>query len=89
MILLLIDTETDNPMAATVKDIDQDFQADEWVKESVTDPRTCTPGRWVIVWELHDGEGLRARWKRNEGDTGLPKLVHAEPRWTGDWKEGT
>jgi hypothetical protein len=89
MHLNLLDTDPTSPLAATVGDLDYDYQAEMWVQISYTYEHTQNPARWVTTWELHDDLGLRARWERPDQDPGLPKLVHTESRFTGEWKVGT
>lgn len=88
MILKLIDTEANNPLAALIKDIDFDYQAEQWVQDTARDRESQNPIRWVVRWELHDEIGLRAQWERPDGDKGLPKLVAVSTYYTGDWKVG-
>lgn len=88
MNLHLYDTDQANPLAATVRNLDYDYQAEQWVQDSAKDPRSQGT-HWVVKWELHDGVGLRARWERPDQDPGLPKLVAVSTYWTGEWKVGT
>jgi hypothetical protein len=89
MYLNLLDTDLTNPLEGRVGNLDYDYQAEQWVQVLTTHPNACDPKCWVVKWELHDGVGLRARWERPDQDPGLPKLVFAAPRWTGEWKVGT
>lgn len=84
MILNLYDTEIDNPLAAMIRDIDYDYQAEQWVIETHAMSNHIAPKRWTVKWELVDEIGVRARWERSDQDVSFPRLVFVAPRFTGE-----
>jgi len=80
MILEIHDNEVGNTLAARVKDIDYDYQAEEWVKE---ESFRYAQTRKIIL--LNDDGTERAVWERSEDLNSYTKVsgVH------GDWKVGT
>ena len=83
MKLNLRDTEVDNALAATVRNIDHDYQAEQWVLDTYATAQSTNPARWVTEWERVDDDGVRARWERNDGDPSFPRLAFAAARFTG------
>ena len=83
MTLNAYDTEAENPLAARIRNIDYDYQAERQVIDAHGGPYYTNPARWVVRWELADADGIRARWERANGDVSMPRLTHAEPRFTG------
>lgn len=62
------DNETGNSLFAEVKDLDFEYQAEEWIKETMDNFS-------IIRWELKDKkEGTTIiKWERPEGSVGYPK----------------
>jgi hypothetical protein len=86
--LCLYDTELDNPLVARIRNLDFDYQAEQWVQDTARESRTHNPARWVVRWELTDDltGNITAVWTRPDGDKGLPSLTHASPSFTGTWE---
>ena len=84
MILNLYDTEIDNPLASMIRDIDYDYQAEQWVIETHGMSNHIDPKRWTVKWELVDEIGVRARWERTDQDKSFPRLVFAADRFAGE-----
>ena len=86
-ILSLFDTEVLNPPTARIRNLDYDYQGEQWVQDTAREPRTQNPERWVVRWELMDEEDgtVLAIWTRPDGDTGLPSLTYKHPSFTGKW----
>lgn len=82
MILELHDNEIGNTLVARIKNIDYDYQAEQWVQDTV-DRMT------VIKWVLIDDNGIRCVWERNVGETGkIPDITKRSSRFVGDWQRG-
>ena len=58
--------------------IDYDYQAEEWIKETVDNPN-------VIKWILFDDQGERCVWERKSGDTRLPIITKKSNRYQGEY----
>lgn len=87
-ILCLYDTELDNPLTARIRNIDYDYQGEQWVQDTAREAQTQNPARWVVRWELTDEDSgaVVAIWTRPSGDPGLPNLIHKSPSFTGTWE---
>jgi hypothetical protein len=84
MILEVHDTEEINSLAATVKNLDYDYQAEQWVQDIMTDEVNGGPRKFALAkFILKDDQGIRAVWKV------LPNMdvaiVEKSPRFTGEW----
>lgn len=55
-------------LVSDVKDIDFEYQAEEWIIQTIEDPL-------IVSWELKDGEGgpTIAKWERPKGSIVFPK----------------
>ena len=81
MILELHDNEKGKTLVARVKNIDFDYQAEQWVQDT-KDKRN------VIKWVLLDDIGIRCIWERGVGETNkMPDLTHYSPRFVGEWQK--
>ncbi|MEK7447608.1 MAG: hypothetical protein AAB632_02340 [Patescibacteria group bacterium] len=81
MHLELHDNEEGNTLNGGVKDIDYDYQAEEWVRLTIDQPE-------IIKWILYDGSGIRCVWERPEGSTSMPDITQRSERFTGTWEKG-
>lgn len=87
MILEIHDTEEGNSLAGRVKNIDYDYQAEQWVQDIVQDERKQQIGPFPIArFVLQDDAGDRAVWERNTENKFV--LVVATGRFLGEWKVG-
>jgi hypothetical protein len=70
MYLEMHDNETGNSLSAGVDNIDFEYQAEEWIKETVDDAD-------IIRWELKDQKGGKTitKWERSPGSTEFPQKV--------------
>ena len=84
MYLELHDTEEGNTLFARVKEIDYDYQAEQWVQDTYADPSTTT----VVKWILYDSVGIRCVWERPEGSASMPNITQRSSRFTGKWEKG-
>jgi hypothetical protein len=81
MILELHDNETGNTLFARAKNIDYDYQAEQWVQDTTNQPT-------VIKWILIDDEGTRCVWERPVGSTDFPDITQRSARFAGEWQHG-
>lgn len=70
MYLELHDNEKDDSLVAGIKNLDYEYQAEEWIKETMDNAL-------VIRWELKDQKSgtIITKWERPEGSIGYPKKV--------------
>lgn len=70
MYLELHDNEKDDSLVAGIKNLDYEYQAEEWIKETMDNDL-------VIRWELKDQKGgtIITKWERPEGSIEYPKKV--------------
>ena len=81
MQLELHDNETGNTLVAKARNIDYDYQAEQWVQDTVGHAK-------IIKWILIDHIGTRCVWERPEGDTGFPSITQRSARFEGEWERG-
>jgi len=84
MYLELHDGEEGNSLSASIKAIDFDYQAEQWVKETHSDPQSAD----VIKWILYDRTGIRCVWERPHGSSSIPDITQRSGRFIGEWKAG-
>lgn len=80
MKLELHDAEVANSLVAGVRDIDYDYQAEQWVLDT-QDHST------VVRWVLIDDVGERCVWERASDDTGSPRITRRSERFAGQWQD--
>lgn len=70
MYLEMHDNETGNSLTAGVGNIDFEYQAEEWIKETADEVS-------IIRWELKDHKDgtTITKWERTEGSSEFPKKV--------------
>lgn len=84
--LCIYDTEVANPLTARIRNLDYDYQGEQWVQDTAREPQTQNPKRWGVRWELTaDDDTVLAIWTRPDGDPGLPSLTYKHPSFTGEW----
>ena len=82
MILELHDSETGNTLLGRIRNIDYDYQAEQWIRDTSEDhPK-------VVKWILLDEIGPRCVWERKAGDKGMPEITQRSSRFIGEWKNG-
>lgn len=84
MYLELHDGEEGNSLAAKIRNIDYDYQAEQWVQDTYKDSRATN----VIKWVLYDEVGIRCVWERPNGDSSMPDITQRSRRFTGEWMKG-
>lgn len=81
MMLELHDSEVGNTLNGRVKDLDYDYQAEQWVQD--------TRGKGDIVkWVLLDHYGVRCVWERPQGSLEMPSITKRSKRFQGEWEKG-
>lgn len=70
MYLEMHDSETGNSLYSGVRDINFQYQAEEWIRETMDNVN-------IIRWELKDMLGgiTIIKWERSEGSTEYPKVT--------------
>lgn len=84
MILEVHDIEVGNTLTASIKNIDYDYMAEQWVQDLVSDAIQQT--RPNFPWDqiiLNDDIGVRAIWKIHENLDA--ELIQKSDRFTGEW----
>lgn len=77
----LHDSEVGNSLAGRLRNIDYDYQAEEWIQEMALGH----PG--IVKFILSDEQGERAVWEK-EADGESVTLTTISPRYTGEWQTG-
>ena len=72
-----------NTLTAGVRDIDYDYQAEQWVLDTYGDPKARKVVRWVLI----DDAGERCVWERKDGDPGCPRITIRSERFTSQWAD--
>lgn len=83
MYLELHDAEEGNTLVAMIRDLDYDYQAEQWVQDTVHDANAST----VVKWVLHDDKGVRCVWERTDL-AAMPDITQRSSRFAGTWKAG-
>lgn len=84
MILEIHDSEEGNSHAGSVKNLDYDYQAEQWVQDIMQDEVNGKPKKFPLKsFKLMDGYGVRATWDVVE-NFGV-KLTNRSERFTGKW----
>ena len=81
MTLELHDNETGNTLRGCIRNIDYDYQAEQWVKDTHDDLD-------VVQWILNDDVGIRCVWSRDVGSNQLPNISKRSSRFQGTWQKG-
>ncbi len=81
MILELHDSEVGNTLTARAKDIDYDYQAEQWVQDTHDHPD-------AVKWVLLDDQGVRCVWERPQGSKEMPNITQRSARFRGAWEKG-
>jgi len=84
MYLELHDGETGKTLTAKIQELDYDYQAEQWVQDTYSDPHA----KDVVKWELHDNKGLRCVWERPANSSATPNITQRSPRFQGTWEKG-
>lgn len=85
MLLEIHDSEVGNSHVASVKNIDYDYMAEQWVQDAIGDEAARPqPSKFPLrEFILKDDQGIRATWQIHENlDV---ELVHKSERFTGEW----
>ncbi|MFZ2626505.1 MAG: hypothetical protein WAX81_02365 [Candidatus Moraniibacteriota bacterium] len=69
----------------TIKDLDYDYQAEQWVLETHHDTRVAEP---ITEWVLYDEIGIRCAWKLSDDKNNFPVITQRSSRFTGTWEKG-
>ena len=84
MILEVHDTEVGNSHLASIKDIDYDYMAEQWVQDFMNDETKRQRTKFNIAsFILKDEEGVRAVWQVYENFD--VALVEKSERFQGEW----
>jgi hypothetical protein len=86
MILEIHDTEEGNSLAGRVKNLDYDYQAEQWVQDICTDEPHMTRVNPLAKILLVDDLGVRAEWEFQPN--GGIKLTQKSERFQGEWVLG-
>jgi hypothetical protein len=76
MQILLLGTNTSQPIEGAIDDIDTDAQAAAMVLDTLTDPIMAR----VVRWELYDDSGLRTLWERSPDGTAKLTYTRSDPK---------
>jgi hypothetical protein len=83
MYLELHDNEEGNSKVAVIRILEYDYQAEQWVLDTVAlEPTNLVVTKWI----LYDDYGVRCVWERT--DTSMPHITQRSARFTGEWETG-
>lgn len=84
MILEIHDSEEGKSHAGSVKSLDYDYQAEQWVQDIMQDEVNLSPRQFPLkTFKLVDSFGVRATWE--VVDNFGVKLTSKADRFTGKW----